>query len=200
MEYLNFEPAGPYGAANTLPARQLEIWRSALARRTSPNGVFGLKAFPIQLEALHRQNPSLVAEVMRTLFPSRERSRIVELRRRDRTAHAISYARALLSGVWRKEQEAEGRAEPDYSASAVDRATQLIVHQEGAWQAMYRDLGIDPLILWYEDLLDDPTGSVAAVADHLGVAIDPAAAVEVPPIERQSQTGAQSWAERHARR
>ena len=198
LEYLNFEPAGPFGFAGDSAARQAELWRSVLLRRTSPNGVFGLKAFPLQLQALHEQNAPLMAQVMRTLLPLGEQARVVQLRRRDRTAHAISYARALASGIWRSEQEGADRPEPAYSREAVIQAERLIEQQESAWHAMYRDLRIEPLELWYEDVLADPEGAIDAVASHLGVAVDPAAAVAVPPIRRQSQAGARAWAERHA--
>jgi LPS sulfotransferase NodH len=198
LEYLNFEPAGPYGFANDSPARQRELWAAALQRRTSSNGVFGLKAFPLQLESVHEHNPALMTDVMRALFPPGREGRVVQLRRRDRTAHAISYARALLSGIWRHEQEASDRPEPDYSREAVVHAESLIDQQEAAWSDMYRDLRIDPLVIWYEDVLADPGGAIEAVGTYLGVAIDPAAAVNVPTIERQSQTGAAAWAERHA--
>jgi len=197
LEYLNFEASGPYGFASDSPAAQADLWRSALHRRTSPNGVFGLKAFPLQLEGVHKANPQLVADVMRTLFPRGQRARVVELRRRDRTAHAISYARALLSGIWRKEQEPDDRPEPEYSREAVARAGRMIEQQEESWQAMYRDLRIEPLVIWYEDVLADPGAAIGLVAAYLGVELDPAAAVAIPPIERQSQAGARAWARRH---
>lgn len=198
LEYCNFEPAGPYGHASRSAAEQRRLWEAALARRTSPNGVFGLKGFAGQFESLHHGNPALLTEVMRTLFPSRGRGRVVLLHRRDRTAHAISYARAILSGIWRAEQEAEGRVEPEYSRVAVERAGKLIESQEAAWRAMLADLGIAPLELWYEDVLADAAAAVDAVADYLGVDIDPSAAVKAPPIKRQSQQGARDWAKRHA--
>lgn len=198
LEYLNFEPQGPYGFAAGSPVAQGDLWRSALTRRTSPNGVFGLKAFPLQLEGVHSENPQLVANVMRTLFVRGQRARVVELRRRDRTAHAISYARALLSGIWRKEQEPDDRPEPEYSREALARAARMIEQQEESWQAMYRDLRIEPRVIWYEDVLADPAGAVGSVAEFLGIALNPAAVVEVPTIERQSQTGARAWAERHS--
>lgn len=197
LEYCNFDPAGPYGHASESVAEQQRLWRDALARRTSPNGVFGLKGFPVQFEALHASNPALLAEVMRAIFPSPLRGRVVLLHRRDRTAHAISYARAILSGVWRAEQERGGRAEPEYSRIAVERAGRMIDSQERAWQAMLADLKIAPLELWYEDTLANPAAAIDAVAGYLGVEIDPAAAVKVPPIERQSQQGAREWAERY---
>lgn len=197
LEYLNFDPAGPYGFASTSPKHQASVWQSALNRRTSPNGVFGLKGFPVQFEALQRGNPALLGEVMRTILPSRGESRVVYLRRRDRTAHAISYARAILSGVWRKEQESGAGAEPEYSPIAVARAERLIEGQEATWTQMFADLRIAPLEIWYEDCVASPEAITLSVAAHLGVSLDPAGRVEVPPIERQAQGGALAWARRH---
>ena len=198
LEYCNFEPLGPYGFAHDDPAAQFSLWRGALARRTSPNGVFGLKTFPAQLHHVQQFNPALVDEVVRFMVGPRASRKVVQLRRRDRDAHAISYARALLSGVWRQEQERAGAEEPSYSAIAVERAARMIDQQEQAWADMYRDLGIRPLLLWFEDAIADPPAAVACVADYLGVALDPAAAVDVPQIRQQSRTGARQWAEQHA--
>jgi LPS sulfotransferase NodH len=199
LEYLNFEPLGPYGKAHGEPMLQSAIWREALYRRTSPNGVFGLKAFPLQLESLRHENPQLVAEVMRLMLAGGRGSKVIQLKRRDRDTHAISYARAMLSGVWRKEQETGGRNQPEYSGQAVENALRLIEDQESAWEAMYRDLGLMPLVLWFEDVLEDPQAAASLVADYLGAAIDPAAMVEVPKIERQSQKGAKAWVEARAK-
>ena len=197
LEYCNFEPTGPYGHAASSPVEQRRLWHTVLTRRTSPNGVFGLKGFPGQFEQLQSANPALLSEVMRTVLPSRDAARVILLRRRDRTAHAISYARATISGIWRAEQERGGRAEPEYSRIAVERAGRMIEVQEDAWDAMFADLGLVPLELWYEDVLADRGAALHAIGGYLGVEIDPAAAVRVPPIERQSQQGAQDWAQRH---
>ena len=194
LEYLNFDPAGPYGHASASPVAQQGLWLAALRNRTSPNGVFGLKGFPVQFEALQQSNPSLLGQVMRQILPSRATSRVVQLRRRDRTAHAISYARAILSGVWRQEQEHAGLAEPDYSALAIERASRMIDEQEAAWQAMFADLTLTPLTLWYEDVVADPGAAAAEVADHLGVPLEPGREVGIPEIARQSQDGARAWA------
>lgn len=197
LEYLNFDPSGPYGHASASPGEQRRLWLSALRLRTSPNGVFGLKGFPVQFEALQESNPALLAHVMRQVLPSRAASRVVYLRRRDRTAHAISYARAILSGVWRKEQEHAAMAQPDYSPVAVERAGRLIEEQESSWEAMFADLKLTTLTLWHEDVVADPGRAAAEVAVYLGVALDPRAEVAIPTVERQSQDGARAWAARH---
>lgn len=193
LEYLNFEPGGPWGHASDRPEEQARMWRQALASRTSPNGVFGIKAFPGQLQHVQQGNPALVAQAMRLLLGPAAPRKVVELRRRDRQAHAVSYARALLSGVWRAEQERAGRDEPAFSALAVERAGAMLDQQQAGWQAMYADLGVVPLVLWFEDALADPAGAALQVADHLGVRLEPTAKVVVPPIRQQAQEGARAW-------
>ena len=59
LEYLNFLPAGHYGFASSAPEKQIELWESVLHRRTSPNGVFGVKCFPMLIALLSRSNPEL---------------------------------------------------------------------------------------------------------------------------------------------
>ena len=197
LEYLNFDKDGPYFFAHDAPDQQAWLWRSVLRRRTSPNGVFGVKCFPTQLEALHQDNPALLNAIWATLLPAGKPGRIVALARRDRTAHAISYARATLSGIWRSEQEAGGRAEPEYSRQALATAEQWIDAQTSAWEEMFANLRIAPLRLWYEDVVADPDAAALQVANYLGVTLDPAAAVEIPAVEKQSEAGARAWAERH---
>src|SRR5688572_1200515 len=92
LEYLNFDPNGPYYFAANSPSMQLDLWRSVLRRRTSPNGVFGLKCFPTQLQAMKDNNPDLLGQI--------SPGRIVYLGRRDRAAHIASLARAAMSGIW----------------------------------------------------------------------------------------------------
>jgi LPS sulfotransferase NodH len=191
LEYLNFEPSGPYYFASHSPDAQTRLWRSVLHRRASPNGVFGFKCFPVQLQTLGQQNPALLA----ALRPSR----IVYLTRRDRLAHIVSLARATVSGVWRKEQEQAAAQRIHYSEEALEAAERGIAVQEAAWEQMLSDLGIEPLTVWHEDALADCSAVVDAVANYLGVSVDPVAAVEVPEIAKQAEGNSHEWAERYAR-
>ena len=199
LEYLNFQPAGPYGFASSSPDLQRRLWRSVLRRRRSPNGVFGLKAFPPQLEQLKRNNANLIEEVLAAMFPRGDLRRVVYLRRRDRLAQTVSYARATLSGVWRKEQEAPAVPQIEYSDEALEAAERGIEFQEAAWEQMFNDLQIDPLLVWHEDALADGRAACEAVANYLGVSIDPEAVVQVPSIEKQSAGDSSIWLERYAR-
>src|SRR4051812_7587966 len=182
LEYLNFDPNGPYGFAASSIEAQLGLWRSVQRRRCSPNGVFGLKAFPMQLQQLQQSNPSLLADVLDLMLPRDRQRRIVYLRRRDRVAQAVSYARASLSGVWRKEQEASWPKSLDYSDEALEAAERGIAFQEQVWDRMFNDLRVQPLLLWHEDILAAPQRGTEEVAQYLGVTIDRTAAVDVPQI------------------
>ena len=198
LEYLNFDRFGPYGFAARSPEAQQRLWRSVLRRRCSPNGVFGLKAFPTQLQTLQHTNASLLADVLATILPRDRSPRIVYLRRRDRIAQAVSYARASASGIWRKEQEGGGPTTVEYSDEAVEAAERGIAFQESVWAKMFSDLAIEPLTLWHEDVLGEPDAVTKRVADYLGVPIDRAAAVKVPEIRKQSPGDAPEWAARYA--
>jgi LPS sulfotransferase NodH len=197
LEYLNFDPAGPYFFAATSAQAQLQLWRSVLRRRTSPNGVFGLKAFPPQLQALERANPPLLRDVLATVLPRGGPKHVVYLRRRDRLAQTVSYARAAMSGVWRKEQEGAPAAPLAYSDEALEAAERGIAFQEQLWDQMLHQLGVEPLPVWHEDVLADPDAAARQVAGYLGVAIDPDAAVDIPAIVKQTRGDAADWAERY---
>ena len=199
LEYLNFLPLSPYGFAATSAEVQQQLWRSVLRRRCSPNGVFGLKVFTAQLDKLDQENPSLLQDVMATMLPRDRPRHVVYLRRRDRIAQAVSFTRAALSGVWRKEQEGGDEPPIEYSDEQLEGAEREITAQEDIWARMFSDLKIEPLCLWHEDVLANPEAATKWVADHLGVAIDPAAAVDIPAIEKQSEGEAPAWIERYAR-
>lgn len=201
LEYFNFLPTGHYAAAAGSAERQTALWRSVLHRRTSPNGVFGVKCFPGMVEQLAHGNPALFREITAMLLTANPNPKIVQLKRRDPIAHAISYARAKHSGIWRAEQEAKGEAATvPYSETAIDEALQVLGNDEAAWDSLYANSGIKPLILWYEDVVERPDKAVQTVAEHLGVKLDPSATASVPEIRRQSRSDSQRWAEQHAQR
>jgi len=197
LEYLNFLPGGHYGFAANSPDRQIELWRHVLRTRTSPNGVFGAKCFPMLIYLLARSNPPLYEEATRLLMPADRSARVIRLRRRDRLAHAISYARATRSGIWREEQESQGGARVPYSRAAVDEAMNELERAEAGWEPLFASLTTEPLTLWHEDVVERPDEAMRSVAEFLGVELDPAAAVAVPKVKKQSDSDSRMWAERY---
>jgi LPS sulfotransferase NodH len=137
-------------------------------------------------------------QVMTTVLPRQAQRRVIHLRRRDRVAHAVSYARASMSGIWRKEQENSAARPIEYSIEALEAAERGIEFQEAVWEQMFGELGLEALTIWHEDVVSDGDAVVRAVADYLGVTIDPGSGVEVPPVEKQSEGDSLAWAERYA--
>jgi trehalose 2-sulfotransferase len=198
LEYLNFDPAGPYHFAAASTGGQQKLWSRVLQTRTSPNGVFGLKGFLMQFHQLQRFNPGLLASVLSIVLPRDGPKRIVYLRRRDKIAQAVSYARASKSGVWRREQEKEGSSWIDYSREEIEAAERGIRVQEEQWEQMFSDLRIEPLRIWHEDALENPAAVAEGVARYLGVPMDPQQTVQVPPVLKQSEGNAAAWIRRYA--
>jgi trehalose 2-sulfotransferase len=200
LEYLNFLPVGPSRFAIGDPRQQVALWRSMLQLRTSPNGVFGVKCFSLQLRELQQRNPALLREVFSTMLLRGPATRVIVLKRRDRIAHAVSYARSALSGIWRKEQEAAGAAVVDYSAEAVEQARAYIEQQEADWDLLLKELSIEPLTMWYEDLVEEPDQAVRRVAEFIGVQLDPAASVDIPEVEKQAEEDSMRWRDNYSGR
>lgn len=200
LEYLNFLPTGPARLAIADPQQQAAFWRSMLHLRTSRNGVFGIKAFSLQLRELQKRNPKLLREVFSALLLKGPETRVIRLSRRDGIAHAISYARAALSGIWRKEQETGGGASVEYSDKVVDDARAGLDRQEADWDLLFNELRIEPLTLWYEDITEQPNEAIRSVADYLAVELDAAAAVGVPAVEKQADEDSRRWSELYAAR
>lgn len=191
LEYLDFASEGHQGHLSSSPDGQIESWRVALRNRTSPNGVFGFKCFLMQLRELAQRNEALLDML--------QPNEIVYVMRRDRVAHAVSYARAHLTGVWCDEQSNGANEQVDYSLDALRRAESWIEAQEEQWERLFERLGVEPLRLWYEDSVERPNEAVEAVARRLGVVLDPTAAVEVPAVRKQAGDSTRDWTAAYAR-
>ena len=79
----------------------------------------------------------------------------------------------------------------------ISEALQVLDADDKAWEALYASSRIQPLVLWYEEVVEKPQEAVKSVADYLGVRLDPSATVSVPEIRRQSREDSERWAEQH---
>ena len=146
-----------------------------LAAGTTPNGVFGAK---VMFGAL----PDL------TPFPDR---RFIWMRRRDRVAQAVSFARAAQSGHWHH-WDPPPRCVPKYRFDAIDVLASEIKELEQSWRRWFDESGVAPLEVAYEDLAAQPSGETARVLDFLGLT----GAAEVRPLTVPSER-TDDWAARY---
>lgn len=155
-----------------------EVLRRLRSQSERQHGRFAIKAmwpafvtgmFQIAREQLGhtRQVNRIIAE----LFPG---AKYILVRRRNKIGQAVSYHRALLTGVWRSAvDEAEARPEPEvlhYSYRAIHRCWTSIQEDENGWLTYFKANHISWHEVWYEDLLKQRKETLDAALAYLGVA------------------------------
>jgi len=149
---------------------ELDAYLDALhARRTAPNGVFGLKAHWAQLERTADEAGATPAELLERVAPGARRVRST---RADRVAQAVSLWRAERTGVW---SLADGAAFVEHAEYDFDGIAACLAELERAAHA-WDELLSGAVVVEYEQLARDYAGTVEQIARHLG-----AREVTVPP-------------------
>ncbi len=161
-----------------------------MQRRTTPNGIFSIKAHYSQTDTLGGPTAFLAA------FPD---VRIVHLRRADVLRQAISFAIALQTGVWISEQEPIAET-VRYDGRMIAACLRDIALQNASWTTAIHASARPSIVLEYEAVCQDLLGTLRRIAGLLGVELPddalPAAAVTRP----QSVTGrTEDWIARFAR-
>jgi LPS sulfotransferase NodH len=171
---------------------------------TTPNGVFGAKVMwshvPCLLEKLGelpRFRGLDRAAVLHALLPD---LRVVHLVRRDRVRQAVSWSRATQDGVWVASAEERPRpvAEPVYDVDLIRSLEGRLAEAERGWPQLFDELGVVPLRISYEDLVDAPryASVVRSVLAHLGLE-GPDVAIRSPRTLRQADATNEEWTRRY---
>ena len=150
-----------------------------LAAGTTPNGVFGAK---VMFGSLPDLSP----------FPE---PRFVWLRRRDRVAQAVSFARAVQTGHWHGWNR-KPSAESTFSFDAIDALLRELDELDTGWERWFDHEGVEPLELVYEEVIADPRAETLRVLDFLSLELLPD--VSVRPLTCAVSDGiGNQWAERY---
>ncbi|HEX2575046.1 MAG TPA: Stf0 family sulfotransferase [Aquihabitans sp.] len=161
-------------------------------RRASPSGLFGTKLHWFQLVALHRARTGAstralsldeLGDTFRRVGPD---AAVVRVLREDRQRQALSWARAEQTGCWYTKAGQAPPPVPEVSDVEHRHYLDRLEEEESSWAALLDHLGVEPLVVRYEDLRDDHAGTVAAVARHIGCPVA-ADAVPEPRLVRQSR-------------
>jgi trehalose 2-sulfotransferase len=156
----------------------IEFMRLMELRRTSPNGVFGIK---IHYEQMPRAFQSTVPSEKMVEF-LRSHQHLFWIRRRDKLRQAISLALATHTNSWSSE---EPQKLPAGSISLPDciQALQAISFQDLGWAQLINATKLRVRVIWYEDLISDYEGTCRLVLRDLQLEIPN---IPPPPIKRQS--------------
>ena len=163
-EYFNAETMRQRGHANypTDPEAQL----AAITRLgATPNGVYGLKIFSHQFEAV-------IATRWAERLPALS---FIHLTRADVLGQTISNVRALQT--WRWTARSAERGEPRYDFEQINVELKRLLNAQSRWAYYLARNGVRVLHIVYEQMCAAPQQTVDAVARFLGLAepatIDP---------------------------
>jgi LPS sulfotransferase NodH len=171
---------------------------------STPNGVFGAKLMwnnvAWMLDKL-RELPRFAkldrATTFHALFPNLH---VIRLTRRDRVRQAVSWARAAQDGVWVvSDAEAPAPAgEPTYGFEFISGLERLVIEGDDGWPTFCDELGVTPLNLVYEDLVEPATyeNTIRSALEYLGVH-DEGLPIPAPRTRRQADATNDAWVDRY---
>jgi LPS sulfotransferase NodH len=163
--------------------------RELLARKTSPNGVFGLKVHWGQyVRVVENRDPA-------TLFPN---LRVILIRRDDRVRQAVSWVRARQTGDWSavwKDPNAAGRAV--FDRDEIEKRLNRLARDERSWEDFFERHAIEPHRLTYEELAGAREQTLRAIFDFLGVSLPVGFRFEQPALEKQTDAVSDEWVARY---
>lgn len=162
-----------------------EYIRTVIESGTTINGVFGITIHWFQvndsvrrLQAYLKTKNSAASQVFTSAFPNLE---YVWLKRRDKVAQAVSWYKAIETGLYVKECDAKN---PSPTASQVLKYDYLRIKRywsvlrswDNAWKHYFVSSNLKPLIVYYEELVEDYDAAIKKVLeflriDHQGVYI-----------------------------
>ena len=177
---------------------------------TTPNGVFGAKVLWHHFEHLlvmlrHTEGHDLPdLELLRRTFPD---LRYVFLTRRDKVRQAVSYDRAIRSGVWwsiSAEANEVGKLPspasvmpPPFDFDQIDEWVTRLTEFESNWRRHIKRTGIEVFELAYEDMVDNFESTVLTILHYLGLPISAGTRVAPPRLERQADFVTEEWVRRY---
>ena len=153
--------------------------------RTGPNGVFSTKLHHEHLEGFLDHEPDPL------------KYRFIHLRRRDLLRQAVSFARAQQTGAWISDMPEQ--ADASYDRDLIAEKVEAISQGNARWSAFLSSLGIQPLEIYYEDIVADRDASLERIAAYLGVALETPAPGEAefrPKPQRHADDPTETWIER----
>ena len=152
------------------PNRLLHMLRRL---RKTPNGVFGLEARHLDIEALGIE-PFRAAFAQQAVF--------FHLWREDIVAQAVSLYRAVTTERFHSSSQAGSAEPPPYDAAQIGRWLAHIAATENGNVRLLQALGTPARQLRYEPMVADRAGTVAAIARVMGVELTDVAVA--PGLER----------------
>ena len=201
-EYFLSKPRETWEKRWGTPSREAYV-QHILRQNTAANGVFGVVVmwsyFEPMLQMLqeipaykHLNGVQLLAAVLGT-------PKYIWMRRRNHVEQAVSWAIACQTGIWAQtgEEKLQSRVVPKFDFKVIDEWCNRIAAHDAGWENYFRGNQIEPLILFYEDVVASHRTAAERVLEFLPLPIPPGMEIPPPTVEKQATRISEEWTERY---
>jgi trehalose 2-sulfotransferase len=174
--------------------------QNVLRGNTAANGVFGtvvMRSYFERMLQMLREIPAYKtlngAELLSAVFCQ---PKYIWMRRRNHVEQAVSWAMACQTGVWtqKAEEKSKPRVIPKFDFKVIDEwCNRIKAHDEG-WENYFRENQIEPLVLFYEDVVASHRATAERVLEFLGLPFAPDIEIPPPAVEKQATRISEEWA------
>jgi LPS sulfotransferase NodH len=172
-----------------------EYLDALMAKKTSPNGVFGIKTHYHQLIEAFGDVESLVVRPgdLDGRFPNLH---LVYIKRLDHIRQAVSFARATQTEQWTSAHDSSPEP-PSYDREQIGSLLDWIEREEVAWERFFAESTAPLFRIVYEELADAIEETIIQVMRFLDIDLPPSFEAPAPTIQRQADALNDEWAARY---
>jgi LPS sulfotransferase NodH len=168
-----------------------EYINEIMARRTSPNGVFGIKLHYGQFFQMFCESDEKFKVGLEFL---KFFDRFILTHRKNKVDQAVSQLLAEETGIWNSNDPGDsnihGRDLESKDIETLLRFIATFVHQEFAWRRIFGDLTQPKIELSFEDLIANPPERIGAILRFLGISLDSGAVPSPETVRLTNSTAA----------
>jgi len=185
-----------------MPSRAAYVQR-VLQQNTAANGVFGTVVMWSYFERMLQMLQEIPAyknlnggQLLAGVFGN---PKYIWMRRRSHVEQAVSWAMACQTGVWTQqaEEKPQPRAIPEFDFKVIDEWCNRIAAHDERWANYFRENQIEPLVLFYEDVVASHRAAAERVLAFLGVPFPRGMQIPPPAVEKQATRISEEWAARY---
>lgn len=189
---------GPWAQAQGVATRH-EFLAKVLEKGTTPNGIFGIKImwnYFCEIVAKLQQLPEYAGvpqeRLLQTLFPNLH---CIWMIRRDNVRQAVSWAKAIQTGIYASYQieYQKPRQKPTFDFRLIDNLLNVILQGELGWANYFRQCGVEPFKVFYEDFTASCESKTADVLRHLGLDVPSDLKIGKLALQKQADAVNEEW-------
>jgi trehalose 2-sulfotransferase len=182
------------------PSRVAYLQR-VLQQNTAGNGVFGTVVMWSYFERMLQMLQEIpacenlnAAQLLAAVFST---PKYIWMRRGNHVEQAVSWAMACQTGIWAQtgEEKLQPRAVPKFDFKVIDEWCNRIAAHEAGWENYFRENQIEPLVLFYEEVVASQRTAAERVLEFLQLPIPTGMEIPPPTVEKQATRISQEWTE-----